>query len=392
MRNVCLASLLTGFILLILTACQDEVEPIEVTTQKTGFIYQDDWALKDGVKFTQATSKEVADTPEEYNFLLMGKASEVKLNVQRCGDCWSQASTKNLELLIAGHENRLPQLSVQTQISKCSSHGSCGGGYMSAPSFLVKHGNPFESQDPYKAKNTSCKFSKSELETGFENTLVSAPYVGTSLEHSRYYHSKGLRSGAKVTQIKALMYKHKSPAVTTIKAVSHTGGIVKSCASINSGGNHMQNIVGWYQHEGDEVATLFNSWGKSHGQNGITHIKWECGKGRLNRGVGNSTRIYINEACKNPADAYTGSPQNVIIGNSVMLGKANPNQKCEWFPKNGLTHPLKCETLATPAVSTEYHVRAITECGEQTAMTVVTVLSPELEKTSALLTPHGVIN
>lgn len=375
---------------------------------KTGFIEDPDLMQANGVQFVTATDEMIKDVPESWSFLELGKASEVKINTQVCGDCWSQATTKALEYMIAAHDNKLEELSVQTQISTCSNHGSCNGGYMSAPDFLIRYGNPFEVQDPYQGRNSSCKFDMSRAD--FKYKLKSAPYVGSSLMASRAH--RGKYSGPKVSNIKAMMVKYKSPAVTTIAAISSSGGVIDSCSAINSGGNHMQVIVGWYPHPhrgGYETAVLNNSWGTSHGQNGFTHIRWECGEGRLNRGVGRSARVYEYEPECSVPDAYTGPDRDILLDTYVKIGKPMKAEiKCRWSPAEGLEDPLSCETLASPKMTTEYHLEvSSTGCAGVTksAMVLIRPIGPigpvsklrehfgglglEMER---VLTPFGEVN
>jgi len=364
---------------------------------KTGFVEDEKVFYSTGV-FVEATPEEIAAVPDQWDLREFGRAAQVKINRQRCGDCWSQASTKGLELQLAVHDSKLVDLSVQTQISRCSNHGSCSGGYMSAPDFLLKYGNPFESQDPYQGKNTSCAFDMSKAD--FETKLRAAPYVGSSRTYSRFH--RGTFSGAKVEQIKALMVKHKSNAVVTISAVSHSGGIIRRCSAINSGGNHMQNIIGWYQDGGDEIAKVWNSWGTSHGQSGVTHLKWECGDGKLNRGLGKAARVYVYEPdCVNQPDPFTGPDVSFVKATAqhgVIVGRPAGNaQQCFWAPSDGLTFVSAdhCQAFASPDVTTEYHLTAETECGRASSMVLVTPLGPlrkplsERDGGSMVRTPLG---
>lgn len=375
---------------------------LQSNTIRGGLLEDDAWPWHSGVKWQAASRKDREDVPVEWDFRELGRASEVKINRQVCGDCWSQASTKALELMIAAHDNKIEELSVQTQISRCSGHGSCGGGYMTAPDFLIKYGNPFETQDPYKGYNTSCKFSQAEMNAGFKYKIEDAPWVGNSMRYSRFFKPEA-REGAKVENIKALMWKYKSPAVVTIAAIGSNGGIINSCSRINSGGNHMQDIIGWYPHDGYQVAMAWNSWGTNHGQNGVTHMKWECGDGNLNRGLGRYARVYkYASQCDEEPDAYTGPNKDFVKttpDHGVMIGKdSGGKQTCTWMPNDGLTQISAdgCRQFASPDVTTEYHLTAKNACGEQSAMVLIRPLKPNQEGYSSgeketILTPHGLV-
>lgn len=360
---------------------------------KTGLMKNKD---NDGKQFIMPTVADLAAVPEKWDMRDEFPAvKDVAINRQVCGDCWSQSTTKALEIMVAAYDKKIVPLSVQTQISTCRpDYGDCGGGYMTAADFLVKIGNPLESQDPYKGQNSSCKFSSDQLAKGFEYKLKNAPWVGTSLMHSAGNIEH--RGGNTAEMIKALMYKFKSPALVTVSAYDVSGnGIVNSCSF--GGTNHMVDIVGWGKEDGTEFASVWNSWGKGHGLNGISRIKWECGgPGKLNRRLGEEARVYEYKAlCPNQPNAVTGPSQTIIKLNpsvGVMIGqKPQAGQSCSWAPAAGLADPNSCQTFASPEVTTEYHLTAKTDCGEATAMVTINVLGPKLEKSKVILTPFGTI-
>lgn len=364
---------------------------------QTGYEEDVELVRSNGSQWQAPTPEELAAVPTSWDFLTLGKASQVKINRQQCGDCWSQASTKALEYMAAAHLGKILDLSVQTQISRCSNHGSCGGGYMTAPDFLVEYGNPYESQDPYQGRNSSCAFSSQELSQGFETKPEAAPWVGRSLNYSRFY--KQSFRGNTAREIQAMMVKHQSPAVVTIAAISQSSGIIRRCSSINSGGNHMQVVVGWYQDGSDEIAKLNNSWGTSHGQGGFTHIKWECDQeGKLNRGIGRSARVYVMKPeCPNQPNAEAGKDVQFVKtspNHGVLIGHTAKNvQGCTWTPSAGLQYLTSdhCLAFASPDATTEYHLTARTECGEASSMVLVTPLGPMRQALSWEKKGHRVI-
>jgi len=358
---------------------------------KTGFIYDAEWPFENGVRWVHATQEELDSVPEKWDLAKYGEM--IRITRQQCGDCWAQASRANLEQLLFTHEGVNEPLSTQTLISSCCNHGSCNGGYMSTPLWIVEHGLPLLTKDPYKGSNSRCKFNVSTMNWDYK--LIQAPSIGSSINYSRAIKAKD-RQGPKVRNVQAMMIKHKSSAVVTISAISQSGGIIKRCSNINSGGNHMQNVVGWYMDDGDLIARVQNSWGTDHGQNGYTHLRWECGEGRFNRGLGVSTRvgIYIVPlSCKNLADATTGPDTLFQHGKGVSIGKmAKKGQTCSWTPKKGLSDPHSCNPVANPSITTEYHLTAKTDCGESSAMVLVTPMKGELKLSgNKILTPWGVI-
>jgi len=304
--------------------------------------------------------------------------------------------------MIAAKDSKLVDLSVQTQISSCSSHGSCLGGYISAPNFLVQFGNPLETQDPYQGRNSSCKFSAEEINKGFQYKLESAPYVGNSLQYSRYFAVHPEKSDAhrgRSEVIKAMMVKYRSPAVVTIAAISSNGGTITSCSSVNSQGNHMQSIVGWGETGNSNHVTAINSWGTGHGNNGFTRMVWECGGG-LNRGIGRYARVYEYKSCEIPVVANLGGDQRfyrLTPKHGVWIGEKpvpKSDQTCKITPTEGLSDfdASGCRAFASPEISTEYHLTAHSEsCGEtKSSMALVTPVNPEDNSISSeILTPHG---
>ena len=233
-----------------------------------------------GKQWIMPTAADIAATPEAWDIRDLNPAvSQVKINRQTCGSCWAESSQKLLDLQVAVNDGKVIDSSVQYLVSTCVPTGDCGGGYMTTPDHIIKNkfggsGLPFWVDDPYLGTNSSCKWSKDQMAAGWEYKLKSAPWVGSSLMHSKGA-KKGVR-GNTAEMIKALMYKYKSGALVTVSAYDVSGnGIVNSCSF--GGTNHMVVIPGWGKENGVEYASVWNSWGKGHGLNGISRIKWECG-------------------------------------------------------------------------------------------------------------------
>lgn len=366
---------------------------------KTGLKHDKD-NEHDGKQWMMPAESDMRALPEEWDLRnLKPEVAQVKIDRQTCGSCWANSSAKLLDLQVAAHDGKIIDSSEQYLVSTCVPTGDCNGGYMTTPNHIIKNkfdgfGMPLEAMDPYKGVNSSCKWSKEQMQKGWEPKLKAAPWVGSSLAHSKGNRTNSYGNTAEM--IKALMFKYKSGALVTVSAYDVSGNnMVTSCSF--GGTNHMVNIVGWGKENGTEFASVWNSWGKGHGLNGISRIKWECGSaGKLNRRLGEEARVYIYEPqCANQPEAITGPSQQIIklspsVG--VMIGKkAKPGQTCKWIPESGLANPNECETFASPEVSTEYHLTAKTECGEASAMVTITVLGPKLEKSDNLVTPFGII-
>jgi hypothetical protein len=359
--------------------------------EKTGLLPDTEWAFQDGVSFFEPN--QVASVPDNFDLRDLMKNGQPDLRTQKCGDCWAWATHHGLELARAVHDEKAVDHSIQAVLS-CSKAGSCGGGYMSAVDFL-KNGLPYEPDFPYLNGTTgTCKFSASQIQTGWDGKTAGTPYVGNSLMHSRAKQlpDGSFREGSKVESMMAAMYQWKSPLVVTVAAYSISGnGIYNSCSSINSGGNHMVAIVGWEMVDGKRIAHVWNSWGHSHGEKGVSRIQWECGDGKLNRGLGQSAKIVQYHPPCTPPDASQVYMQEIQSGQSVQIGvEQKAGATCSWLPTEGLADPNACVTAASPKRTTEYHLQVSNACGKSSSMTLVYVWGASREgKKDMVYTPFG---
>ncbi len=341
--------------------------------EKTGLLHNPDEIYQDGVTFYEPSEM---DLPENFDLRDLMVNGQPEIRQQKCSDCWAWATHHGLEIARAVHDPLVLDLSSQSVLS-CSNAGSCSGGYMSAVDFL-KHGLPLESEFPYAASNKKCKYSSSEISSGWNGKVLATPYIGNSKNYFRRFQKRdgSFRTGAKVNDMMAAIYQWKSPLVVTVAAYSMSGpGVYDSCSAINSGGDHMVAIVGWETWNGKKVAHVWNSWGKGHGENGVSRIVWECGDGRLNRGLGRSAKIVQYKApCTSPPDAGQEYMQEIYAGQTVEIGtKQPPNTQCTWTPSEGLSDPHSCVTKASPKKSTEYSLTAQNDCGSSSSMALVYV-------------------
>lgn len=345
---------------------------------KTGLLHDPNEMFQEGVTFyLPDPSVTIPDKYDLRDYMVNGKP---EIKQQQCGDCWAWATHHGLEIARAVHDPKPYDHSVQTVLS-CSGSGSCGGGYMSAVDYLKK-GLPMESDFPYLNGSTGkCKFSKEEQ--NWNPKVQGTPYIGDSLMYSRAKMQAGQFSeGPKVQDMMRAMVQWKSPLVVTVSAYSVGNGVYDSCGAINSGGNHMVAISGFEMWNGKRVAHVWNSWGPSFGGSegkGVGKQVWECGDGKLNRGLGVSAKIVqYKSPCAPPVPPALKPEYSIFAGSAVRLGGgvSDPTWECEWTPKEGLTTPFSCQTFAEPAKSTEYHVTIKSkDCGQASAMTLVKVFA-----------------
>ncbi len=359
-------------------------------TEKTGLLEDSEWAYAPQTTFFESPPQ---DIPDNFDIRDLMKNGMPDLRTQKCGDCWAWATHHGLELARAVHDQKVFDHSIQTVLS-CSRQGSCSGGYMSAVDFL-RHGLPLESEFPYAASNKSCKFNSGQIETGWDAKVPNTPYVGSSLTFSRSLRTAdgSFREGTKVKAMMDAIYQWKSPLVVTVSAYSVSGnGIVNSCSAINSGGNHMVTVVGWDTAEGKRIAHVWNSWGKGHGLNGVSRLQWECGNGRLNRGLGVAAKIVqYKPPCVAP-NAEQIHLHEAVAGDPVKIGvEQAAGTKCSWLPTEGLTDASACVTYARPDISTEYHLTAKNDCGSSSSQTLVYLWGSTREQggKKLVMTPFG---
>ncbi len=360
--------------------------------EKTGLLHDTEWAYQDGVSFFEPNPT-VAALPDNFDLRDLMKNGQPEIRKQNCGDCWAWATHHGLEIARAVHDEKALDHSIQTVLS-CSRAGSCGGGYMSAVDFL-KNGLPYEVDFPYAGSDKSCKFNSTQITSGWEGKTQGTPYIGNSLQYSRAKQTRNgtFREGTKVQQMMEAMFQWKSPLVVTVSAYSISGaGIYDSCSAINSGGNHMVAIVGWEMVNGKRIAHVWNSWGQSHGEKGVSKIQWECGDGKLNRGLGYSAKIVQYKPPCTPPDASQVYMQEIQKGGSIQIGTAQQTgSTCSWTPTEGLANPNSCVTTASPNITTEYHLSVQNGCGKSSSMTLVYVwgVNRDGNKQEMVRTPFG---
>jgi len=355
---------------------------------KTGLIVDKNWPYKDGVVWAEPKQVPLAD---KFDLRDLMKGASRSLKLKTAETVWAWATHHGLEIARAVHDGKAYDLSVQSVLS-CSGAGSCNGGTMEAVDFL-KHALPMETDFPYEGYDASCKYSDSEIQTGWEAKIIAAPYVGKSLRFSRAMRNRdgSFREGNKIQEMMAAMAQWQSPLVVTVSAYSISGpGIYDSCSDINSDGDHMVAVVGWDEEGGSRNAHVWNSWGQKHGDHGVSRIKWECGENELNRGLGQAARIVQYKLPCTPPNPQQDGMHEILAGSSVQIGAAQPDGvKCSWMPTDGLMDPTACLATARPAKTTEYHLTATSDCGTTSSMTMVDVWGPSAKRARPSLPPLG---
>lgn len=394
-------------LLLIVVRCSDIVSQLQnppgpdpiTLLGETGLIHDDSVFYEQPVYWVQAPIS--APIPAKWDLREKATVFPTPGDQGNCGSCWAYSTHQAHEIWHAVNKGTLFDFSPQFLLS-CSGEGSCGGGYMSVVSWLAKSGLPPESDFPYKAADIKCKYSKSEIDKGFGNQVIEAPWVGESFEKSRYWKASGkvFQAPDKIKQIQAAMLELNSPAVVTVSAYgSNSDAVVSSCSALNSGGNHMVDVIGWDDENGSVNAHVYNSWGSSHGKGGVSRLKWDC-NGKLNRGLGVSARVLRGDTkppCDPPGNPNLKPEQIIFLGSKTEIGTTLSNVKCAWSPVTGLKDPTACKTDAMPEKSTEYHLEVSNECGKVSAMTFIRVFAPvamgggavKQEESKTILTPFG---
>jgi len=180
-----------------------------------------------------------------------------------CGSCWSFGvigATEAVHRILYPMLYPIIDLAEQTLVSTCCGSGDCGGGYFDAFNYIRDKGLPVESEDPYRASNSSCK-------SGLH------PFIKISSWH--YVGSEN--GGATTEQIKQAIYDHGPVTIDINGGFSGYDGrsIFTGCGSTST--NHMVVLTGWvddpaYAAYGGGYWILRNSWGSEWGENGYMRI------------------------------------------------------------------------------------------------------------------------
>lgn len=196
---------------------------------------------------------------------------------QTCGSCWAESTSQAaaLQVVIRNPYSKRFTLSTQTLVSRCSSAGSCSGGYFTALNYIRDVGLPDETQDPYKGRNTSCRDDLSPLVRIKNWFYVGAPGRTATIE-----------------EMKAALIKY-GPLVVDVNASfgSYRGGIYNNCNTRNT--NHMV-IITSYDDSNGGYWTVMNSWNSQWGDKGYLKIRYTNSKGQKCNNLGQRTAALIS--------------------------------------------------------------------------------------------------
>lgn len=259
---------------------QKDEEPDIAPSGPTGLQYPENWqalAPWDDVHVSTVL-------PKSFNWNDYGKLQPIR-NQKSCGSCWAfsvAGVTESLHRLVYPMLFPVVDLAEQTLVSTCENGGDCGGGFFTAFNYVRDNGLPFESADPYLARNSACK---SGLVPAVKITRWS--YVGES------------NRGPTTEQIKQSVYDHGPVSVDINGSLASTTNVITSCGSTFT--NHMVNIEGWvdseeYAQYGGGYWIVRNSWGTGWGDGGYFKIVYKSRSGSRCNGIGGTTAYaVINE-------------------------------------------------------------------------------------------------
>lgn len=254
---------------------------------RTGLEYPDDW--REHGEFDTMISA-TADLPVKWDWRDY-HLQPIK-NQGSCGSCWAFSVTavaESLHALLHPETSPFMDLAEQTLVSTCEHGGDCGGGYFAAFDYIRDRGLPDEMQDPYRARNSSCKAGLvSKLK------LTRWAYIGSRL------------SSPSTAQIKQAVYDHGPVSVDVNGSWPSSRNVVTSCGS--TGTNHMVTIEGWvddpaYARYGGGYWIVRNSWGTNWGDGGYIRLVYKSSSGRRCYGIGGVAAYAVLEGVENIREA-----------------------------------------------------------------------------------------
>lgn len=221
--------------------------------------------------------KSKAALPSRFNWNELARLQPIR-NQASCGSCWAfsvTAVTESLYWIKAYFQNnQFYDLAEQTLVSSCERAGSCSGGYFSAFTYVRDEGLPVELDDPYTARNSSCKDGLRPVQK-----IKEWKYVGSE------------NGGPSTEQLKMAIYQYGPISVDVNGSFgSYSSGVYTGCGS--TGTNHMVNLEGWvddpaYDQNGGGYWIMRNSWGENWGEAGYMKIVYKSKSGRNCNGIGN---------------------------------------------------------------------------------------------------------
>lgn len=266
-------------------ALGDDIAP----SGPTGLVRPDNWQT-----MAPWDNIQTAGTlPASFNWNDYAKLQPIR-NQGSCGSCWAFSVTGITESL---HRMLYPMLypvidlAEQTLVSTCEQGGDCGGGFFDAFDYIRDKGLPKEQDDPYRARNSSCKAGL----TPFAK-ITRWAYVGDE------------NRGPTTEQIKQALITHGPISVDINGSLANTRDVIKNCGSTSQ--NHMVNIQGYvdspeFADYGGGYWIVRNSWGKDWGDDGYFKIVYKSRNGSRCNGIGGTAAYAVMNGIENVSE-YMG--------------------------------------------------------------------------------------
>jgi len=231
-------------------------------------------------------------------------------NQASCGSCWTFASSAAFETVINIWDKKVLDLSEQWLVNCDNGSNGCSGGTFAFKMF-INNGAVYEVDEPYKAKDGTCK--------------------------STYpYHEKAKSSGTVTNNLAAIKQAllDYGPMYVSVCAgtnfSNYKSGILTQTDGTST--NHAVLLSGWDDNGGTNGYWIIkNSWGSSYGEKGYLRAKY--GISGLGQKVG-----WVNYKGVIP---YT--PTGVTDITSTNLINVSPNPSNGIFQFDGLENENKIE-------------------------------------------------
>jgi C1A family cysteine protease len=220
-----------------------------------------------------AAVKPATDLPAHFD--LTSRLSPVK-DQGSCGGCWAFATVGVIENFTYTGTSHPQDLSEQNMLDCDTQSSGCGGGDFDGFDY-AKTGLATEQAYPFVGHNQSCE------QVAPQAKVVSWAFVSGSENDE-----------PTIDQIKTALYQTQTPIAVGIHAglalESYSSGIMNACGT--GGLNHMVDIVGWDDTDGDWIVR--NSWGSSWGENGYFRIQRQNANGDKCLGIGTEAAFLSN--------------------------------------------------------------------------------------------------
>ena len=268
--------------------------------------------------------------PTSFSWAAQQKCSPVK-NQGSCGSCWAFAACGVFESDILRFDGVTRNLSEQWFVN-CSQY-DCDGGWCPADMFKSK-GAVYETDEPYKAANGTCKNSYT-----YHEKILGYKEIGTQ---------------PTTDQIKNAIYTY-GPVWVCVNAGSnfnaYNGGVLSKTDAGDI--NHAVVLVGWDDNYSCWV--MRNSWGSSWGESGYMRIKYGISK------IGYKATYFVYK------DPTTGIETNEVNSSSTTV---YPNPIVDGRFTVNLNHFSNNETIVVTVVDVQGRTVSKQEVKQNTSLEV----------------------